>query len=600
MFNPLSRSTISSPSLTASPPSSFVVRCQKEPPEDRKDNPRYASTQSHPYRPRFRRTANGAELTRGPSSRSPNSSRGGGGGGGGGRGDGGEGSSSSSSSSSSSPGNGTSERRQPSRYSNSSSRNRYNNNNGGGSATVSHGNRLQQLQQRGNAGKHPLLRRWLSHLARQLKDILAAAEGDDIDAIDPEVIKKVLAAMPEATSAAERQEAVLRKRYELERSSSSSVGNKATATAQLETEEEEESDAEDEADASEAEDDAEKEVEAPPATVYDAELAAILQHYNSQVVEKKEEQRQKQQKSATRAPKTASSHTRKTMKQSGGGGEESNDDDEEGEEEEEEKGSKDSNWRPQIGEGSLSLLVRLIADSASPQTALLLYNILDGASTPSTTTVGASSFPTRTPRFLGSMVRLLVKKDLVEGAYKLMRKVIVSSGAAAAAGRVSDSASYEESGGDSSSGSSSSNGGKWSESWEALSRGGRPDLVQDLISELRRFGIDPGADEYLCLVGAHARNKNVNAALTAFHSMRNKGLETSWRVYFMLVQAASEMGDVELAMKVLYWAEQAALKDSTFRLLPVWRALLGMAISSGAPSGLVRINSFNFFYFFAP
>jgi pentatricopeptide repeat protein len=456
----------------------------------------------------------------------------------------------------------------------------------------------------------------MSDLATQLKEVLETDYDYTLGStINPEVSKKILSLMPEATTVADRQEAVLLSRTNRRGSTVSSYrgsGHKAlnkerkgedmSSVASLRnisgTDEEEEqevfvteevettldtvSDSEEE-----EEEEEEVEVEVFP-TVYDAELAAILSHYQTHkapVEEKKFDPGSKEVEEATAANSTSHAIHQKVKK----------DHVDLSINTEQHLSScssfPNSNWRPKIGEGSLMLLIRLIADSSTPQAALQLYRILD-----------ASTYPTRTPRFLGSMVGLLVKKNCLEAAAALLQEVILAENKAeaeATPGSFSSSNTSARSspdrlpkyrGGTSASGTGT--GGKFSDAWTSLSRSGRPEIIQSLIEDLKRAGIPPDTDAYVCSIRAHARARDTPAAVACFEEMRKHGIQRTSSVFASLARAAADGGNTELAMKVLYWAEEDAKDNPSLKLTSVWRELLMLSCSENADPGLVRLMNF--------
>lgn len=446
----------------------------------------------------------------------------------------------------------------------------------------------------------PPVRRWMSDLVNQVIEVLGNHHNYTLgNTIDPEISKKILSIMPEATSVADRQEAALLRRnsrgFNLDsgggtvykerkgvdtssRASLSNVGNK----------EEEELIADeitiDTVSDSEEEEEEEVEVDTVSA-VYDAELAAILSHYQTSkapVEEKNVKLGNTETEAMTENPsfqaiqrKVNEDHIDLSIKTEQHLSSYSS--------------SPNSNWRPKIGEGSLFLLIRLIADSSTPQAALQVYKILDTA-----------AYPTRTPRFLGSMVDLLVRKNQLEAAAALLREVILTENEAEATATAtegsSSSCTHSPSlgvltyrGGSSSSGKYSGIGtGKFSGAWAALSRSGHPEIVQGLIEDLERAGIPPDTDAYVCSIRAYAHARDTPAAMAWFEEMRQHGIQRTSSVFASLAGAAADDGDVELALKVLYWAEEDAKDDSSLKLTSVWRELLKLSCSEDVDPGLVR------------
>jgi pentatricopeptide repeat protein len=459
----------------------------------------------------------------------------------------------------------------------------------------------------------PPVRRWMNDLAKQLKEVLDK-NYDYINSgeIDSEISKKILSLMPEATSVADRQEAVALKaasrgfRVSYRNGASSSASASAAADIerkQMEISVEEKDEvvvASEEVErltdiASDSEEEEEEDVEVAP-SIYDAELAAILSHYQTR-----------------RVPPALE----KAIDDHGGDGggkmeEISDDDDDDAEFASERKSdlskntdkeqedtpsfvpnaaattsNSSTNWRPKIGEGSLMLLVRLIADSSTPQAALQLYNILD-----------AAVYPTRTPRFLGSMVGLLVKKNCPEEAAALLREAIladkrttatIGSAPSPSSSSSSSISSRYSTNMTSTTGKYSGTGtGKFGDAWASLSRSGRPEIVQDLIEDLVRAGIPADSDTYMCSIRAYARARDTPAAIACFEEMRRQGIERTSSVFAALARAAADSGNVQLAMKVLYWAERDSETNPTMKLTSVWRELLVLSCNDDAAPGLVR------------
>lgn len=444
----------------------------------------------------------------------------------------------------------------------------------------------------------PPVRRWMSDLAKQLREVLQNdydyTSGNEVS---PEISKKILSLMPEATSVADRQEAVMlrtkgrglrdssyrgygssvinKERKIVDTSGSADLnsvsGNDEEVVLVIEEAETAIDTVSDSKEEREVEADEEVEIETVP-TVYDAELAAILSHYQtSKALVEQNDAGNKTEVEAITANTTSQAIHQK-----------------------EKEGhvdlsinteqhlssfssSPNSNWRPKIGEGSLMLLVRLIADSSTPQAALQLYRILD-----------AAAYPTRTPRFLSSMVGLLVKKNCPEAAAALLREAVLAEKRAettATAGSSSSSSicpptshvsTYR--GGSLTSGNYNGSGiGKFSDAWASLSRSGRPEIVQGLIKDLERAGIPADTDAYVCSIRVHARARDTPAAIACFEEMRKQGIERSSSIFASLAKAAADGGDIQLAMKVLYWAEEDAKDNPSLKLTSVWRELLMMS-----------------------
>jgi hypothetical protein len=59
-------------------------------------------------------------------------------------------------------------------------------------------------------------------------------------------------------------------------------------------------------------------------------------------------------------------------------------------------------------------------------------------------------------------------------------------------------------------------------------------------------------------------------------------------VFAALARAAADSGNIQLAMKVLYWAEKDAEENPSLKLTSVWRELLLLSCNEDAAPGLVR------------
>ena len=447
----------------------------------------------------------------------------------------------------------------------------------------------------------PPVRRWMSDLAKQLKDVLEKDYDYTNTSIDPQISAKILSLMPEAIpSAGERRQ---------ERTADGAV--KASSSGVLIAADESVTGSGSDlpvAEGGEIEIEnvvEEEEEEDTVPSIYDSELAAILSHYKTnQVVEPEqnekkitvrsdqqgEDEKEKGSKIMQDDPMSTESVYSKAQEQDNG-----NIPIELSSSTEHHfssfSTSGNPNWRPKIGEGSLMILIRIIADS-TPMAALQLYRILD-----------AAYYPTRTPRALGNMVGLLVKKNCPEAAAAVLKDAILSdkkrTGTSSSSSSSTESTSYTNSlytRGSTGGGKYVGTGpGKFSDAWASLSRSGRPEIVQSLIQELAKAGIPADTDTYVCSIRAYARAKNTAAAVACFEEMQRKGIDRTSAVFAALARAAADGGDVHLAMKVLYWAERDAEKNPSLKMTPVWRELFLLSCNDDAAPGLVSL----FIYYFS-
>lgn len=447
----------------------------------------------------------------------------------------------------------------------------------------------------------PPVRRWMSDLAKQLKDVLEKDYDYTNTSIDPQITAKILSLMPEAIpSAGERRQ---------ERTGDGAVKASSSGLVIAADETVTGSGSGDHlpvAEGGEIEN-VKKEGEDAVPSIYDSELAAILSHYKTnQTVEPKqkekkiivnsdqqgEDEKEKGSELVQDNPISTESVYPKAQEQDNG------DIPIELSSSTEHHFSSFStsgnpNWRPKIGEGSLMILIRIIADS-TPMAALQLYRILD-----------AAYYPTRTPRALGNMVGLLVKKNCPEASAAVLKDAILSDKQRTGTSSPSSSSSTSTSYTNSSYNRGSTGGGKYvgtgpgkfSDAWASLSRSGRPEIVQSLIQELEKAGIPADTDTYVCFIRAYARAKNTAAAVACFEEMQRKGIDRTSAVFAALARAAADGGDVHLAMKVLYWAERDAEKSSSLKLTPVWRELFLLSCNDDAAPGLVSLFFFPYFSF---
>lgn len=564
------------PTVSLSP---FITRCQRDSIDDRRDSHNHASSQSTPARPRFRKTRSGTDQRspfRAPLPARPGASP-----------------PPVPSSPSSPP---YSERKHIP---------------GSGGTSPTHSGRFRHTSGRlkhhnGPAGGSPRSlqpRRWLSELARQVKDILPKDYSIEED-VDPEIATKILALVPRAyvpngvsnpnggwepaagehpqhpqhssvkvspvevaespASAPDSLPTVATREADI---SSESALESSSGVAVLQPQESALPTAEQEEEASSGDDS--KSV-APPQTVYDAELAAILQHYKST----QSDELKQPPTHSKRASGAATAGVEDNGGRGGGGPGNSNDSsngngniggapsegrassparDSAKRFQPQQQFSSPSASRHQIAEGSLMLLLRLVADAIGPRPVLLLYRILDGA-----------DYPTRAPKFVASVANLLVKREFSEGAIEVVRRSVLGIGRQA------------------------TTGSGIADAWAALSRSDRPDLISDLIQDMKSSGLTPDADAYLCFLRVHSYAKDAVSALAVFEEMRRQGVERSSAVYAALTGAAVGARDVDLAFKALFWAEKEAEMDPNLNLAPLWRELLAMATTPEADNGLVR------------